>query len=150
MRIAGRGEVARGLPDWSSDDKKKLGDEFADVLLYLVRLSDVCGIDLAHATLRKLEINARKYPASQSRGKAAKYTAYVNGAEGLAAIERDVDEALQANAQQGGASTSDAKGTGAEPSRVRGPIGLRTDVLSGYCVGVFVGASLAWLVSARR
>ncbi len=33
------------------------------MLLYLVRLSDQCGVDLGAAALRKMEKNARKYPA---------------------------------------------------------------------------------------
>ncbi|CAN6871160.1 hypothetical protein Bca4012_076356 [Brassica carinata] len=58
-----RGEVERGLPDWKEEDKVHLGEELSDVLLYLVRLSDVCGVDLGKAALRKLELNAIKYPA---------------------------------------------------------------------------------------
>lgn len=34
------------------------GEELADVLLYLVRLSDACGIDLAQAAAAKLQKNA--------------------------------------------------------------------------------------------
>jgi len=37
------------------------------VLLYLVRLSDRCGVDLASAVLKKLEKNALKYPAALVR-----------------------------------------------------------------------------------
>ncbi|CAH8354941.1 unnamed protein product [Eruca vesicaria subsp. sativa] len=58
-----RGEVERGLPDWKEEDKVHLGEELSDVLLYLVRLSDACGVDLGKAALRKLELNAIKYPA---------------------------------------------------------------------------------------
>lgn len=89
-----KGEVPVGLPDWSEEDKKKLGDELADVLLYLCRLSDVCGINLSAAALRKLAINARKYPADQAKGKAAKYTAYVKDAAQLSQIEQEVDRTL--------------------------------------------------------
>ena len=42
-----RGEVAPGLPDFSPADRQHAGEELSDVLLYLVRLADVCGIDLA-------------------------------------------------------------------------------------------------------
>ncbi|KAK4341498.1 hypothetical protein RND71_039999 [Anisodus tanguticus] len=59
-----KGEVPRGLPDWEEKEKQHLGEELSDVLLYLVRLSDICGIDLGKAALRKLELNAIKYPAS--------------------------------------------------------------------------------------
>ena len=41
-----------------------LGEEIADVLLYLVRLAQVSGIDLEHAVTDKLLKNAKKYPAS--------------------------------------------------------------------------------------
>ena len=47
--------------------------EMADVLLYLVRLGDVLGIDLAEAARRKIAINAGRYPAEQVRGRAVKY-----------------------------------------------------------------------------
>jgi len=42
--------------------------ELADVLLYLVRLADQVGVDLAAAALRKIELNAAKYPADEVRG----------------------------------------------------------------------------------
>lgn len=41
----------------------RVGEEMADVLLYLVRLADVVGIDLRAASARKLELNAVKHPA---------------------------------------------------------------------------------------
>ena len=58
-----RGEVPKGLPNWKEEDKVHLGEELSDVLLYLVRLSDICGIDLGKAALRKVGLNAIKYPA---------------------------------------------------------------------------------------
>ena len=57
-----KGEVAKGLPNWSSDDKEHLEEEISDVLLYLVRLADVCGLDLGQAALTKIVKNAKKYP----------------------------------------------------------------------------------------
>lgn len=57
-----RGEVARGLPNWDDSDKEHLGEELSDVLLYLVRLADICGIDLGDAALKKIVKNAIKYP----------------------------------------------------------------------------------------
>lgn len=57
-----RGEVPKGLPDWKEEDKVHLGEELSDVLLYLVRLSDICGVDLGKAALRKVGLNAIKYP----------------------------------------------------------------------------------------
>lgn len=58
------------------DDKQAAGEELADILLYLVRLSDKLGIDLREAALLKLEKNALKYPAEQVRGSAKKYSSY--------------------------------------------------------------------------
>jgi NTP pyrophosphatase (non-canonical NTP hydrolase) len=49
-------------------------DEVADVLLYLIRLSDKLGIDPIAAARRKLVANAEKYPADKARGNMKKYT----------------------------------------------------------------------------
>nr|GMD63138.1 dCTP pyrophosphatase 1-like [Ipomoea batatas] len=59
-----KGEVPRGLPGWEEEEKLHLGEELSDVLLYLVRLSHICSIDLGKAALRKLELNAKKYPVA--------------------------------------------------------------------------------------
>ncbi|OMO95258.1 NTP pyrophosphohydrolase MazG, putative catalytic core [Corchorus capsularis] len=59
-----RGEVDKGLPNWEESDKEHLGEELSDVLLYLIRLSDICGIDLGVAATKKLVKNAIKYPAN--------------------------------------------------------------------------------------
>ncbi|KAF9688332.1 hypothetical protein SADUNF_Sadunf02G0186500 [Salix dunnii] len=69
-----RGEVARGLPDWKDEEKEHLGEELSDVLLYLVRLSDVCGVDLGKAAMRKLEVNAINYPVNLCKGCSKKHT----------------------------------------------------------------------------
>lgn len=44
-------------------------DELADVFLYLVRLSQVLGVDLNEAVLAKLASNGQKYPAGDSTPK---------------------------------------------------------------------------------
>ncbi|KAF7823750.1 dCTP pyrophosphatase 1 [Senna tora] len=58
-----KGEVPKGLLDWKDEEKFILGKSF-QMLLYLVRLSDICGIDLGKVALRKLQLNAIKYPAT--------------------------------------------------------------------------------------
>ncbi|PKA66128.1 hypothetical protein AXF42_Ash018418 [Apostasia shenzhenica] len=68
-----KGEVPKGLPDWDEEEKVHLGEELSDVLLYLVRLSDICGVDLGKAAIRKLELNAMKYPVQQCKGSSKKY-----------------------------------------------------------------------------
>ncbi|KAJ4747018.1 dCTP pyrophosphatase 1 [Rhynchospora pubera] len=61
-----RGEVPKGLPNWEEADKEHLGEELSDVLLYLIRLSDMCGIDLGDAATKKIVKNAVKYPAKNN------------------------------------------------------------------------------------
>jgi NTP pyrophosphatase (non-canonical NTP hydrolase) len=51
--------------------------EIADTLIYLLRLSDVLGVDLIDAAHRKMDRNAQKYPADKVRGRNDKYTAYL-------------------------------------------------------------------------
>lgn len=58
------------------ETRQAVGEELADCLLYLVRLSDRLGLDLKEAALRKLEKNAQKYPADRVRGNARKYSEY--------------------------------------------------------------------------
>jgi dCTP diphosphatase len=62
--------------DLAAENKNAVSEELADILLYLVRLSDKLGVDLLEAALRKLEKNAVKYPAEQVRGSAKKYSEY--------------------------------------------------------------------------
>ena len=64
-------EQSRSLTTAKRDE---VGEELADVLLYLVRLSDKLGVDLMTAANRKLQKNAAKYPVDKSRGNSTKYT----------------------------------------------------------------------------
>jgi NTP pyrophosphatase (non-canonical NTP hydrolase) len=64
-------EDAANLPRATRDE---VALECADVLLFLLRLCDKLGIDLAAAAQKKLALNARKYPVAKSRGRATKYT----------------------------------------------------------------------------
>lgn len=48
--------------------------ELADVLIYLLRLADRLDIDLDAAVVRKMEINAEKYPVALAKGNATKYS----------------------------------------------------------------------------
>jgi dCTP diphosphatase len=48
--------------------------EMADILLYLVRLADRLGVDLAASAFDKIAINAKKYPVALAKGSAKKYT----------------------------------------------------------------------------
>ncbi|MBX3663210.1 MAG: nucleotide pyrophosphohydrolase [Burkholderiales bacterium] len=55
-------------------ERRAIEEEMADVLLYLLRLSDVLGVDLPRAAQRKMAVNARKYPVALARGNARKYS----------------------------------------------------------------------------
>lgn len=63
-------EQAADLPE---ETRAEIALECADVLLFLLRLSDKLNIDLAAAAKKKLALNAKKYPVEKSRGKATKY-----------------------------------------------------------------------------
>ena len=47
--------------------------EVADVLLYLIRISDKLGIDPIAAAEAKIALNAKKYPVDLARGTSKKY-----------------------------------------------------------------------------
>ena len=59
----------------SPDALEAVRAEVADVLLYLVRISDKLGIDPIAAAHAKIALNAAKYPVEKSRGNSKKYTA---------------------------------------------------------------------------
>lgn len=57
-----------------SDKSIEIEEEMADILVYLLNLSDVLGIDLIKVANQKLDENDKKYPVSKSKGNAKKYT----------------------------------------------------------------------------
>ncbi len=54
--------------------RRQIALELADVQIYLVRLADRLGIDLARAVQEKIALNESRYPVALSRGRATKYT----------------------------------------------------------------------------
>ena len=54
--------------------KERISDEIADVLLYLLRFSQIANLDLEKICLKKMKKNAKKYPIKLSKGKSTKYT----------------------------------------------------------------------------
>lgn len=56
--------------------KEQVGQELSDTFVYLLRIAEVCGIDLIEAANKKIDLNAKKYPVEQCKGSNAKYTAY--------------------------------------------------------------------------
>ena len=57
----------------STESRHAVSLEAADVLLYLIRLSDKLNIDLIAAAKEKMLLNAEKYPVDKARGSSKKY-----------------------------------------------------------------------------
>lgn len=53
--------------------RKEVGMEMADILMFLLRLADRLEVDLLAAATVKLELNRQKYPVEKARGRATKY-----------------------------------------------------------------------------
>ncbi len=53
--------------------KDSIGDELADIFIFLAYISNDIGIDLNEAINKKIDINDRKYPIEKSKGKNKKY-----------------------------------------------------------------------------
>lgn len=68
------------LFQWTKDNeinpkkKDQLGDELADVMYWLIMLSNHYEIDLIQSLNDKMEKNEDKYPVEKAKGKSAKYT----------------------------------------------------------------------------
>lgn len=69
-------EESKQLP---AEKLQQVAEELADVLNYLIRLSDKLGVDVLAAARRKIAINADKYPADKVRGSSRKYTEWPTG-----------------------------------------------------------------------
>jgi len=71
FRFRSDDEVAALLagPEW-----ERVEHELADVTFFVLRMAERLGIDLTAAFLRKLELNARRYPVDKARGSNRKYT----------------------------------------------------------------------------
>ena len=61
---------------YAEEHREEIGDECADVFIYLLEFCHQAGIDLIAVAHRKIEKNAVKYPVDKVRGSAKKYTEY--------------------------------------------------------------------------
>ena len=52
----------------AADTKQEVGEELADILIYLVRLAARLNIDLLVEAEKKVKLNAKKYPVELSKG----------------------------------------------------------------------------------
>lgn len=59
--------------DLSPEDRRRVAEETADVVMYCMLLADKAGFDLLQAVSEKLARNREKYPAEKARGRADKY-----------------------------------------------------------------------------
>lgn len=50
-----------------ASDMEHIADEIADVVIYVARIADVLGVDIATAVAAKMAKNADKYPVYQER-----------------------------------------------------------------------------------
>ena len=66
------GEDSKSLLD-DAKKRKEIEDELADILYFVLRLSQKYNIDLTTSLYRKMEENAKKYPVEKSRGSKKKY-----------------------------------------------------------------------------
>ena len=62
-----------------SNEKKReeIGDEMADVLYFLIRLSQRYNIDLTDALEKKMEKNKERYPIEKAKGSNKKYNEFL-------------------------------------------------------------------------
>lgn len=60
----------------SEETRELVRYEMADVLIYLLRLSERLDIDLLDAARQKMVLNNRRYPVEKARGSSRKYTEY--------------------------------------------------------------------------
>lgn len=60
----------------TEDKRAAVAMELADILIYLLRLSERLGIDLVAAAYRKIQINEQRYPVDRVRGDARRAEEY--------------------------------------------------------------------------
>ena len=53
--------------------KSRLGEECADILLYLLLVAEKANFDLASVANAKIDANRKKYPLEKARGNSKKY-----------------------------------------------------------------------------
>jgi NTP pyrophosphatase (non-canonical NTP hydrolase) len=74
FRFKSETEVAQVMTD--SQTRTKVAEEMADVLFFLIRLSERYDVDLASALISKLRTNAIHYPVEKARGSNKKYSEF--------------------------------------------------------------------------
>lgn len=84
MALAAEAAELLEIFQWLTDEQSKgivhnekemarIREEIADVMIYLIRLSDKLDVDIEKAVRDKIELNEKKYPVELSRDNAVKY-----------------------------------------------------------------------------
>ncbi|MGA7981156.1 MAG: nucleotide pyrophosphohydrolase [Chromatiaceae bacterium] len=58
------------------EKRRAVAHEMADILIYLIRLSERLGVDLVQAAYEKIAINEARYPAHKVQGDARRASEY--------------------------------------------------------------------------
>jgi len=66
----------KNTPEYISSHKKEIGEELADVMIYLLLLADELGLDAKKVVEEKLISNNKRYPVEKVKGSDKKYTEY--------------------------------------------------------------------------
>ncbi|MBU1036995.1 nucleotide pyrophosphohydrolase [Patescibacteria group bacterium] len=62
------------VEEYGHTHKNEIGEELADVFIYLLELANNLGIDLIDASHKKLDQNNKNYPVEKAKSSAKKYT----------------------------------------------------------------------------
>ena len=62
------------MKEYVQTHKEDIGDELADVLWWVLTMSNDLGINILEAAEKKIEKTALKYPVEKAKGRHAKYT----------------------------------------------------------------------------
>ena len=65
---------SKNTEEYVKENKEDIGEELADVVIYLLELADNLGIDVKEAVEKKLAKNGKKYPVHKIKGSDKKYT----------------------------------------------------------------------------
>lgn len=62
------------IEQYVNNHRTEIGEEIADVAIYLFNLADKIGLDLREVIEDKIAKNAKKYPVDKAKGSNKKYT----------------------------------------------------------------------------
>ena len=66
-------EESRNLP---ADKQEEVAMELADILIFLIRIADKLGVDLADTAWQKIQVNEARYPVELTKGSAKRASEY--------------------------------------------------------------------------